>query len=270
MEQLQKGDIIQLTVEVSDEVGAKKLYHSIKGGLESDTPTFNGCYINNVMVNDDIGGEINTLMQDFYSEFNARFNTIHELLIKRRNAITNKPLRATPTSGAQVKFATTAPIIPEDLSKNEDIFVLCVDDDASTHTTTELVLRGLKLPGYNVKMLSARSAKEAIYVLQDAAKSGQNIAVCLLDIIMESDDAGYKVLNYIRNDGEVDSYIRVVARSGQPGIRRTESDIIQNYDVDDYIDKADLRAAHLRNSILLHIRTFVKFNSRISHLKCCN
>ena len=67
-----------------------------------------------------------------------------------------------------------------------------------------------------------------------------DIAVALVDVVMESYDAGLKLVEHIRHRVG-NSLIRIVIRTGQPGVA-PERYVIDNYDIDDYKDKTELTA----------------------------
>jgi CheY-like chemotaxis protein len=57
----------------------------------------------------------------------------------------------------------------------------------------------------------------------------ENIAVVLLDVVMETDDAGLKVAEFIRNEAN-NQFTRFILRTGQPS-QAPERDVIINYDI---------------------------------------
>ena len=107
--------------------------------------------------------------------------------------------------------------------------VLIVDDDPSIHAATRMVLRGMSFQGRSLHCLSAASAAEARAEL----RAHPDIALVLLDVVMESDDAGLQLVHFIRHQLG-NKRIRIILRTGQPG-QAPERDIILNYDINDYI-----------------------------------
>ena len=90
--------------------------------------------------------------------------------------------------------------------------VLVVDDDADVHAVTRLALRNLSFRGRELELLSAHSAAEGFRMLRDSA----DIALVLLDVVMETEDAGLVLVRRIRE--ELGNHtVRVVLRTGQPG-----------------------------------------------------
>ena len=117
--------------------------------------------------------------------------------------------------------------------------VLIVDDEIDVHTMTELGLKNFEFQGRCLKMLHAMSGAEAREIL----KLEQDIAIALIDVVMETDDAGLQLINFIRDDLGY-RLIRLVVRTGQPGMA-PEKEVIERYDIDDYKSKTELRADKL-------------------------
>ena len=90
--------------------------------------------------------------------------------------------------------------------------VLIVDDDADVHLATELAMRDLPVEGRPLAFLHARSAREALEVIA----ADEAIAVVLLDVVMETPDAGLRLVRRIRQELGRRS-LRIVLRTGQPG-----------------------------------------------------
>ena len=90
--------------------------------------------------------------------------------------------------------------------------VLIVDDEESIHSITELVLGNFHFDDRAIIFLNAYSASQAKEILNKE----EDIALILLDVVMESDDAGLQLVRYIRNDID-NKMVRIVLRTGQPG-----------------------------------------------------
>ncbi len=128
--------------------------------------------------------------------------------------------------------------------------LLIVDDDEEIHTVTRLALSDLLVLGRKLVFHHAYSGKEAISFLQ----KNQNVAVILLDVVMESDDAGLLVVQQIREQLGMDE-VRIVLRTGQPGYAPEES-VIKEYDINDYKTKTELTRSKLVTSIISSIRSY--------------
>ncbi|MGQ9371991.1 response regulator [Azospirillum sp. ST 5-10] len=132
----------------------------------------------------------------------------------------------------------------------EPWLILIVDDDPAIHATTKMVLRGFSFEGRPAQFLSAATAAEARAVI-DATPG---IAVVLLDVVMESDDAGLRLVRHIRN-GLNNRRVRIILRTGQPG-QAPERDVILNYDINDYKSKTELTAQKLFTSVVAALRGY--------------
>jgi len=128
--------------------------------------------------------------------------------------------------------------------------VLIIDDDVDVHLVTKLVLKEVEYDGAKLSLLHAYSASEA----KDYLSDNLDIAVALVDVVMETDDAGLKLVNWIRNTLD-NQQIRLILRTGQPGMAPEEKVII-NYDINDYKSKSELSSLKLKTSIISALRAF--------------
>ena len=128
--------------------------------------------------------------------------------------------------------------------------ILIVDDDVDVHVVTKFALRDVRYKGRPLNFLHAYSGKEGFSVLRDTP----NVALVLLDVIMESDHAGLILAHQIR--GELDNQqIRIVLRTGQSG-QTLEQSVIVDYDVNDYRTKSDLTTQKLFTTVITSLRTY--------------
>ncbi len=128
--------------------------------------------------------------------------------------------------------------------------ILIVDDEQDVHIMTELGLKNFKFAQRTLFIFHAMSAYEAKNILQNEA----DIAVALVDIIMESDDAGLQLINYIRNELK-NNLIRIVIRTGQPG-QHHERDVVEQYDIYDYKHKSLLNADNLYLTMRMALKNY--------------
>jgi CheY-like chemotaxis protein len=91
--------------------------------------------------------------------------------------------------------------------------LLIVDDDIDVHAMTTLTLNNVKIHGYFLKISHAYSGKEAIEYLQ----SRDDVDLILLDMVMETQDAGLRVARWLREDAGRREAPVIILRSGQPG-----------------------------------------------------
>ncbi len=137
----------------------------------------------------------------------------------------------------------------------EDIYtekwkILIVDDEPEVHKITKTVLKEFLFEHKKLDFLSAYSGAEAIEILKDH----KDIAVILLDVVMETDDAGLIVVKKIREELK-NTKVRIILRTGQPGLA-PEKDVILNYDINDYKEKTELSSIKLFSSIVTAIRSY--------------
>jgi response regulator RpfG family c-di-GMP phosphodiesterase len=128
--------------------------------------------------------------------------------------------------------------------------LLIVDDEPDVHKLTRLNLKGFQFAGRGVELLEAESAAQA----RELLKAHPDIAIALIDVVMESEDAGLKLVEYIRNALEY-RLMRLLIRTGQPGAA-PERYVIDNYDIDGYHDKTDLTAQRLYTSVRSAIKSY--------------
>ena len=128
--------------------------------------------------------------------------------------------------------------------------ILIIDDEPSVHEATMLALKGIVLEGRALEFLHAYSASEARVVLAE----NPDLAVVLLDVVMESHDAGLQLIRFIRED-LANRALRVILRTGQPGYA-PEIDTIRTYDINDYKTKSELTRIRLFTSLTVAIRSY--------------
>lgn len=128
--------------------------------------------------------------------------------------------------------------------------VLIVDDDESVHSISRVVLADVRFQGRGVDILSAYSGRQAAAMLRQSP----DIAVVLLDVVMEDDDAGLKLVREIR-DQMHNARLRIILRTGQPG-QAPEREVIVNYDINDYKSKTELTAQKLFTATIAALRSY--------------
>jgi signal transduction histidine kinase len=81
-----------------------------------------------------------------------------------------------------------------------------------------------------------------------------DVAVILLDVVMETDDAGLKLVDFIRTQLKNEA-VRIILRTGQPG-QAPERQVIVDYDINDYKAKTELTADKLFTSLTAALRSY--------------
>ncbi|WP_029014253.1 putative bifunctional diguanylate cyclase/phosphodiesterase [Niveispirillum irakense] len=128
--------------------------------------------------------------------------------------------------------------------------ILIVDDDPGVHAASRLALGDMVHAGRRLLLLSAYSAAEARQILA----THPDIALVLLDVVMESDQAGLALARAIREEMG-NHQIRIILRTGQPG-QAPEREAVARYDINDYRAKDELTATRLWTSVLTALRTY--------------
>lgn len=128
--------------------------------------------------------------------------------------------------------------------------VLIVDDDQSVLDVTKLVLSRYRFEQRTVSVIEAKSAAAA----KDILSARSDIAVLFLDVVMEEDDAGLKLVECIREELS-NQKIRVILRTGQAGFA-PEYRVVQNYDINDYLAKSESTQERLYVSLTTALRGY--------------
>ena len=159
----------------------------------------------------------------------------------------------------------------ETLEKNEDIFdldflskessnqepsikgfykILITDDEEDVHVITKMIFKNFVLDDKALSFLDAYSAEEAQIIL----KEHDDIAVILLDVVMEETDSGLKVVEYLRKTLD-NKKTRIILRTGQPG-QAPEESLIRDYDINDYKLKTELTKQKLYTTMYSCLRSY--------------
>jgi signal transduction histidine kinase len=133
--------------------------------------------------------------------------------------------------------------------------VLIVDDEVEIHNITRLALEDFSFDNKRLNFLSAYSGVEARQIMTD----NPDIVVVLLDVIMESDDAGLITAKYIRETLQ-NLAVRIILRTGQPG-QVPERQAIVDYDIDDYKTKTEFTSQKLFTTIITALRSYKAYKS---------
>ncbi|MFZ6863098.1 bifunctional diguanylate cyclase/phosphodiesterase [Undibacterium sp. Ji67W] len=128
--------------------------------------------------------------------------------------------------------------------------VMIIDDDPDVHSATTFALGSLEIQHRPLSFLHAYSAAEARNILETET----DIAIILLDVVMEQEDAGLQLVNYIRKTLDL-ADVRIILRTGQPGYA-PEIDAIRDYDINDYKTKSELTRTKLYTAVTSAIRSY--------------
>jgi response regulator RpfG family c-di-GMP phosphodiesterase len=128
--------------------------------------------------------------------------------------------------------------------------IIIVDDEQEVHNVTKLVLSDFEFDGKRLEFISAYTEEEALKVIRD----NQDTAIILLDVVMDQDDSGLKIVKYIREQLKYKT-VRIILRTGQPG-QAPEKMVITNYDINDYKEKTELTSQKLFTTIMSALRSY--------------
>jgi len=137
-----------------------------------------------------------------------------------------------------------------DIGRRPPWRILVVDDDADVHSTTTFALANVIMQGRELAFLHAYSAAEAFALLGRES----DIAVILLDVVMERADAGLQLVRRIRDELGLHD-VRIILRTGQPGYA-PEMEAIRGYDINDYRTKSELTRTKLYTAVAAAIRSY--------------
>ena len=128
--------------------------------------------------------------------------------------------------------------------------VLIVDDDEQIHAVTRMVLADFVFREQKLQFLSAYSGAEGRAMLI----ANPDVAVCFLDVVMESDTAGLELAQAIRGP-LANPHVRIILRTGQPG-QAPERRVIVDYDINDYKEKSELTSQKLFSTMVTALRSY--------------
>lgn len=143
-------------------------------------------------------------------------------------------------------FAETAPI----QVRQEAWKILIVDDEEEIHNITTLVLRHFVFENKLLQFFHAHSSEQGMQLLVEHP----DIAVALIDVVMETDDAGLQLVKFIR-ETQKNGLIQIILRTGQPGIA-PQKDVLIHYEINDYKEKTELTAQKLYATIISALRSY--------------
>lgn len=129
--------------------------------------------------------------------------------------------------------------------------ILVVDDEPEVHAVTRLALRRFEFENRPLIVHTASSAEEGLAI---AHKLGEELAMAIIDVVMETEQSGLDLVQAIRE--EIGNHMtRLVLRTGQPGYA-PESDVIRNFDINDYKEKTELTAQKFHTMMYSGLRNY--------------
>lgn len=128
--------------------------------------------------------------------------------------------------------------------------ILLVDDEADVHNIIDLILRDFSFDERPVQLLKAKSATHARKLLA----AHPEIAVAIVDVVMETEHAGLELVRHIRHDLG-NHAMRIILHTGQPGLA-PEHEIIYAYEINDYRTKGELTEQRFLTCFVTALRSY--------------
>ncbi len=128
--------------------------------------------------------------------------------------------------------------------------IALIDDEDDVISVSEMVLKRVLVDSRPLAFLKAHSAEEAKHLFEEHS----DIALALVDVVMENDHAGLDLVKWIRESNK-NTTTRLILRTGQPG-EAPEEDVIRDYDINDYKNKTELNSTRLKTTIYAAIRSY--------------
>ena len=128
--------------------------------------------------------------------------------------------------------------------------VMVVDDEEDIHSVTRIALKSFSYRDRGIEFIHSHSAEESKPLLRD----NPDIAVILLDVVMETNTAGLDLVKFIRDDVHL-KFTQIILRTGYPGYA-PEREVIVSYEINDYKTKTELTAFKLFTLVLASLRAY--------------
>lgn len=128
--------------------------------------------------------------------------------------------------------------------------IMIVDDHPMTHQLAKYTLQSLVFEDKSLRFISAYSSDEARRLIE----THPDTALILLDMVMEDEDSGLKIADYIRNTLE-NKLVRLILWTGTTEKKAIEKIIIE-YDLNDYKNKVDLSPHEMVVTVLVSLKSY--------------
>lgn len=136
-----------------------------------------------------------------------------------------------------------------------EFHVVLVDDEPDVHEVSRLAMRQFRVYGLPIRLHSAASKAEGIELLNGLTLGRPDISlasVALIDVVMETDQAGLELCRHIREVMQ-NRTLQIYVRTGQPGIA-PERSVIDRYDIQGYLAKSEATADKLYTVVKAGVR----------------
>ena len=129
--------------------------------------------------------------------------------------------------------------------------VLVVDRDSDTHEITELVLGKMRIDDSMIDLYHSYSESETIKMLSEI----KDFAMIIMDIDLENENSGYKIIEYVRNEMKDDSiYISVHTNNKDLTKASEEINLASSGAVNNYMTKNRMDLTMMRMMVMVGIR----------------
>lgn len=152
--------------------------------------------------------------------------------------------------------------------------LLIVDDDREgIHSLTRSILEDIQFNNQFIQIISTFSVKEAKEVLFKM----NDIAVILLDLVMEHENAGFDLVSFVRKEklyddkkvfiekGLGNKQIQIILRTGYP--KDDIKNSIEKYGINSYLTKQGVTDTILINTVKKSLKDFNKIGKEKTHEK---
>jgi CheY-like chemotaxis protein len=131
-----------------------------------------------------------------------------------------------------------------------------VDDDEGTLKSTKAALENLTYNGRNLKLHFYKNAADTIAALDLINPVSPQLAVILLDIVMENERSGFDVIHYLRHN-QKNSITQIIVCTGQAGKSiMFPHEIAASHEINGFIDKTSKDYTTIRTLVTTSLRIF--------------
>ena len=127
---------------------------------------------------------------------------------------------------------------------------LIADDDLFIHEIIEKALQNFEFDKKNIQLFHAFSGRDACDILC----SNPDIEVVFVDLVMETIDAGFRVINYLRNFLE-NFETRIILMTGNISLA-PEAETVLKYEINEYREKSNLSQSKIIASMCSALRSY--------------
>jgi CheY-like chemotaxis protein len=124
---------------------------------------------------------------------------------------------------------------------DKEFHILLVDDEPDVLAVSRLAMRRLTVFGLPLKLHLAASKAGAIDLIEKrfpgTTPGADRLSLALIDVVMETDEAGLELCEYIRAVRN-DKVVQIYVRTGQPGLA-PERSVVDRFDINGYLHKLE-------------------------------